>query len=78
MKINREELQTMIREFWAVNNNDACEAMTIIFLRRIGLTDIQISNWLDDIRNDFPNITKEHEKEYLEALESTKDYYGDY
>lgn len=76
MEINKEELQTMIREFWAVNNNVHCEAMTVIFLRKIGLTDKAIDLWLE-FNEGFPTITEEDEENYEDALQTTKDYFFD-
>lgn len=76
MEINKVELQTMIREFWSTKNNDTCETMTHIFLKRIGLTNREIANWLDSVRTKFPEITKQEEKVYLEAIDNTKNYYS--
>lgn len=77
MEINKEELQTMVREFWAVDNNPECLKATIIFLKRIGLTEGEIKLWIDFSpweKEDYI-IDEEAENYYLEKLKDTIDYY---
>lgn len=74
MEVNKEELQTMMREFWAIDNNSNCLKASIIFLKRIGIPSNEIKQWID-IRNwnteDY-TITEEDENYYLEKLEETQ------
>ncbi len=57
MKISRTLLQTMMREFWAVKNNELCENATIIFLRKLDLTDKEIEKCMK--MNNFDSIIKQ-------------------
>ena len=75
MEVNKEELQTMMREFWSVDNNDTCQKCSIIFLKRIGLTEREIKGWMQ-IVDDLPEITQEDEDGFQNALEDTFSYYS--
>lgn len=76
VEINLSELKTMVKEFWAIDNNSTCLKASIIFLKRIGLIESQIKRWID-LRNwdkeDY-TTTKEDENEYLEKVEDTQNY----
>jgi hypothetical protein len=75
MEINKQELQTMIREFWA-RNNDTCERVTIVFLKRIGLTELEIKTWLGYPTDEkLPKTNQEDIDDFIEELHSTEDYY---
>lgn len=74
MEINKNELHTMIREYWATNHNDLTTSVSVYFLRRIGLTDREIRNWLDIPRgDDIPCVTQEDEQSFMESLENYQD-----
>ena len=78
MEINKEELQTMIREFWAVDNNELCLKMTVIFLRFQGLSDKDIIKFVD-LRGwggRIPEITEDDLESFKQSVEDTKDYYS--
>lgn len=72
MEINKEELQTMFREFLGLNN-ECCEVMAVIFLRKAGLLDKEISHWLS--LEEMPKITEEDKKMYDKSIQTTKDYF---
>ena len=76
MEVNKEELQTMMREFWAIDNNPECLRASIIFLKRIGLTEKEIKFWIDfkNREKEDYTITEEDENHYHEALEETQNY----
>ncbi len=78
MEIDKTLLQTMIREFWSVNNNDLCENVTILFLRKIGLSDNDITRiWLD-IRESIKSRDFSEAQERLdEAIKDTKNYFNE-
>lgn len=71
MEIYKTALQTMIQQFWSTNSNPHCVKMSILFLRKIGLEDKEIIQWLD-IRGEFPTIDEEDEYYYREALGDTE------
>lgn len=76
MEINRTLLQTMLREFWALNN-DLCENATIIFLREHDFTDKEISEWLDIRNEDIKDRNlKEAQEVFDEKVQETKDYFS--
>jgi len=78
MEVHKEELQTMMREFWAIDNNPNCLKASIIFLKRIGLTEKEIKLWIDFRpweKEDY-TITEEDENDYLEKLKDTQNYYS--
>lgn len=78
MEINKEELQTMIREYWAVDNNELCLKMTVIFLRFQGVSDKEIINIID-LRawgERLPTITEDDMEDFKQSVEDTKDYFS--
>ena len=77
MEIKKQELQTMMREFWAIDNNPVCLKSSIIFLERIGLTQKEIDLWIDfrPWKKEDYIISEEDKAYYLEKLEDTRDYY---
>lgn len=75
MEIDRTLLQTMIREYWAVDNNDICENATIVFLRKIGLSDEEIQEWTN-IRDIEKHELSEAEEMLSDAIKDTKNYFS--
>ena len=76
MEISRTLLQTMLRDFWATNN-DLCENATIIFLRKLDLSDAEIEQWLDIpiYKRIKDRDLSEAEKQFKESVQDTKNYY---
>jgi len=72
MKIDRTYLQTMFREFWALNN-ELCENATIIFLRKHDFSDSEIEEFLE-IKIKDRNL-KEAEELLSEVVRDTINYY---
>lgn len=68
MEISESELKMMMMEFWSLDNNDVCEKATIIFLKRMGLSDFV--NEHQNGRQWDKNITEEDENNYLNTLEN--------
>lgn len=80
MEVDKILLQTMIREFWSVDNNQLCENVTILFLRKIGLNDKEITrHWLSSgYREPLKNKGfKDAEKALDNAIEETKNYFSE-
>jgi len=75
MEIDRTLLQTMLREFWALNN-ELSENATIIFLRQHDFTDKEIEKWLS-IRSEKikDRDLKEAQEVFDEKVQETKDYF---
>jgi len=73
MEIDRVLLQTMLREFWLTTHNDICEDATVAFLKRIGLTDREIKEWVE-VNPNLVNI-KEANDILDEAVKETRNYY---
>ena len=76
MEISKTLLRTMLREFWVLNN-ELCENATIIFLRKLDLTDREIEQLLE-----FPSYERikdrdltEAQERFDEAVQETKNYY---
>jgi len=76
MEIDTSELKTMMKEFWAIDNNDWCLKASIIFLKRVGLTEKQIKHWIDFSSWDKKDytITEEDENNYLQRVEDMQSY----
>jgi len=70
MNVKKAELEMMMKEFWALSNNDHCENMTIIFLTNLGYDDEEIRQVLDLHYNEkLPSISHDDYKNYEETLE---------
>lgn len=77
LQVDKIELQTMMREFWDVRNNETCLGVTIIFLRHCGIENKEILHWLKEHNSDYIRNTTEQDFENFDtAVESTKDYYA--
>ena len=63
----KQELLSMLLNYWQWDNNEECIKATFIFLKRIGLSDKDIT-FLDAMPN-IIKITKSDMKDYLEKLE---------
>ena len=74
MKVSKKLLQTMFREFWALNN-ELCENVTILFLRKLDLTDDEIKEILDINENIKSRNFKDAEISLYEAIEDPEHYY---
>ena len=74
MKVSKKLLQTMFREFWALNN-ELCENVTILFLRKLDLTDDEIKEILDINENIKSRNFKDAEISLHETIEDTEHYY---
>ncbi len=76
MEIDKKDLQTMFREVFAINN-PVCLAYCRIFLKRIGLNEQEIEEWLrkDEWTEDEWKYGKDEEDDYLQAIQDTKDYF---
>ena len=68
MEIDEGELKMMMTEFWSLDNNAGCQKATIVFLKRMGLSDFV--NEHPNGRQWDKNITEEDENTYLNTLEN--------
>lgn len=72
MEISKVYLQTMLREFWSLNN-EFCEDVTIVFLRKLDITDSEIERILH-LKIEGRDLNSA--EEYLEStVRDTKNYY---
>jgi len=77
LQIDKVELQTMIREFWGVKNNDCYIGATVIFLRHCGIENKEILYWLESHKEEYiKNTTEEDFENFDNAVQDTKDYYA--
>lgn len=81
MEVDKKLLQTMFREYLALNN-DFVEDVAIIFLKQIGLSDREIVRWLDlkgeNYRyiKDFSGRDLTSAQEHLnDSIEDTEHYF---
>lgn len=74
MEVDKTLLQTMIREFWAIDNNGLCHDVTIIALRKMGFSDKEIRHCISDL-NILNN--KDAEEVLRDAMDDTRHYYSD-
>lgn len=80
IKIDKAELFMMIKNFWAVDNNPVCLTATIQFLKQVGLTEKELSFFIDyDSWNEEDyRITPEDKANYEEKLEEAKEQFEEY
>lgn len=77
INVDKDELLMMMREFWVIDNNDNCLKETIIFCRRIGLSDIEIKTCLSLPPDEgLPKLNNEDREIYEVALKDQLNYYS--
>lgn len=78
MEVDKDKLQMMMREYWSIDNNEVCLAMTIIFLRDLGLSDKEIRKWIDyhSLSDGFPEITEDDKMTWADSMEEQVNYWS--
>ena len=61
----------MIGNYWSCCNNDVCKKASIIFLQKLGLTKLEIQNWLHIEHEKFPVITNKDKLDFEDEVNST-------
>ena len=74
MEFDRTLLQTMLREYWSINNT-CCELVTIVCLRKLGISDKDIVDVFGLIDPQGIDLTIA-EQTLKEAIQDTNIYFS--